>query len=100
VGNEELDLMEGSASSRVENQGLDIVEGSAPTKTEEKPTISVSARRSGYVRAPATSGVMAHLGKGKKEEKLLIVLRIWINLNLIREPLGTNWPQGRNTGSS
>jgi hypothetical protein len=54
-----------------ENQELDLVEGSPPCQAEEKPTSSVSVRRAGYVGAPATPGIMAHLGKEKKRRKLL-----------------------------
>jgi hypothetical protein len=83
----------------VENQGLNIVEGLTPSKTEEKPTSNVSVRRAGYVGEPATPGVMTHRRKEKNEEKLWMFLRTWTKWNLIREPLGTSWSQGRSSGS-
>jgi hypothetical protein len=90
--NEELDLVEGLAPSRVENQELGIVERSTASKMEEKLTSSISIRRTGYVGAPATPGVTAHRGKEKKkEESLRMMVRTWTNWNLIREPLGMSW---------
>jgi hypothetical protein len=53
------------------------MEGSVPSKTEEKPTSCVSVRRDGYVGAPATPEVTAHLGKEKNQENLRMMVRTW-----------------------
>jgi hypothetical protein len=49
------------------NDGLNIVEGSAPSKVEKEPAHGVRARDVG---AEATPGVMVHGGKVKNEANL------------------------------
>jgi hypothetical protein len=45
--------------------------GQPPPKQKKNLLSSVSIRRTGYVGAPATPGVMAHCGKEKKRRKPL-----------------------------
>jgi hypothetical protein len=46
--------VEGSAPFRAGNQEQNVVEGSAPSKMEEEPASIVSVRRARNVGAPAT----------------------------------------------
>jgi hypothetical protein len=48
-------------------------------------------RKARDVGAPATLGNFSPTG-WKKEEKRWMMVRIWTNWNLIREPLGSSWP--------
>jgi hypothetical protein len=68
---EGLDIVEGSAPSGVGNQELDTVEGSASSETEEEPTCGFSIRRASNVGSTATWNGFAPIISKEKHRMMM-----------------------------